>query len=256
MLHDPPPDREDRHQERSAPRRRRNDTVIVARLQADSPAHARPRAHDPPGRRRLVQRLRARDPRARQSVLQHRRSRHQVRGEPAPCGHAAGDRSRVEAHGDRAASAPTTRRPSRSSSSPSAIAAAPAASSARATRALGRVAQRDPGRRRGSGLPADAHRACCRASSPRSRPNRPAALARRIEHAWSRRSCMADATRNCFCCTSARRTVLRFVSCFAAIVAFASDTACTYALFFDVCSPGTPREASMAGAKWRSIAVR
>jgi hypothetical protein len=61
------------------------------------------RIDDPPGRRRILQRLRARNPRARQSVLQHRRPRHQVRREPAARRPAAGDRPGVEAHGDRAA---------------------------------------------------------------------------------------------------------------------------------------------------------
>ena len=94
-----------------------------------------PRADDPPGRRRLVQRLRARDPRARQPVLQPRGPRHPVRREPAPRRHAAGDGPGVEAHGDRAAAHLRRDARARSSSSPSATAAAPAASSARATRA-------------------------------------------------------------------------------------------------------------------------
>ena len=98
----PPPDRPDRHQDRggsrAGPRHGRRHAAA-----GEDPDDARARADDPPGRRRLVQRLRARDPRARQSVLQHRGARHQVRRQPAPRRHAAGDRPGVEAHGDRAA---------------------------------------------------------------------------------------------------------------------------------------------------------
>ena len=65
-------------------------------------AKARPRAGDPPGRCRVVQWLRTRDPRAQQSLLQPRGSGHQVRGQPAPCRHAAGNRAGVTPYGARA----------------------------------------------------------------------------------------------------------------------------------------------------------
>ena len=88
---------------------------------------------DPPRRCRLLQRLRAGDPRAQQPLLQPRGAGHQVRRQPAPRRHAAGHRPGVAQHGSRAASAPTTPRPSPSWWSRSATAAAPAGSSARAT---------------------------------------------------------------------------------------------------------------------------
>ena len=139
------------------------DIGVVARLQEADRAHARARADDSPGRRGLVQRLRARDPRARQSVLQHRRPRHQVRREPASRRPAAGDRAGVEAHGDRAEA--HLRRDARSE--------------ARRRRRRLRLhrrhlrrelreprprRQRDSGRRRDSGLPADADGAAARHS--------------------------------------------------------------------------------------------
>ena len=60
---------------------------------------ARRRAVHSARRRRLLQRLRARDPRAQQPALQSRGARHSLRREPAPRGHAARDRSGLQAHG-------------------------------------------------------------------------------------------------------------------------------------------------------------
>ena len=67
------------------------------------PAHTGSRAGHTPCGRRLLQRLRARDPRPRQPVLQHRGDRHPVRREPAPRRHAPRDRTGCQAHGHRAA---------------------------------------------------------------------------------------------------------------------------------------------------------
>ena len=70
----------------------------------------------------------------------------------------------VAAHGDRAAAHLRRDARARSSSSRSATAAAPAASSARATRACGRVVERDPGRRRGARAARRRRSRSCRAS--------------------------------------------------------------------------------------------
>ena len=153
-----------RHHRPSAPPAP-DEALRVARAAAEARVLTllRRRARDPARRRGLVQRLRARDPRARTTPTTTSKgwasSSSRARAMPTCCS----SPGRCRATWKSRCGAPTRRRPTPSSWSRSATAAAPAGSSARATRAAGAF-ERDPGRRRGAGLPADAR--CDHAGHP------------------------------------------------------------------------------------------
>ncbi len=80
--------------------RRRGAAPNRAAAGRNDPQALRAFARHPARGRGLLQRLRTRDPRRQRSALQPRTARHQVRGEPAACRHAARHRAGVAQHGN------------------------------------------------------------------------------------------------------------------------------------------------------------